>query len=148
MFVRFLSRFGDKEVLNNAKLAELESLRVLGTRWHLPCCPARDTPGCCIPPGCHIALAALPPWHSRAGLAASTVPGALPERKSNVNMSSGCVCFREGALQRRRKSVLLIQKPHRRKLKVLGVSMEDMLKKQQLAHKRQQERKQEGKNCS
>lgn len=88
------------------------------------------------------------PWHSRAGLAASTVPGAVPERKSNVNMSSGCVCFREGALQRRRKSVLLIQKPHRRKLKVLGVSMEDMLKKQQLAHKRQQERKQEGKNCS
>lgn len=156
MFVWFLSRFGDKEVLNNAKLESWSPSRCVHWDWRLagtcPCCllSCQGRP--------HVAAASLlgatfpwqhcPPSHSKAGVMTSTMPVALPERKSNTNMNTGTVFWGRGLCKRRRKLVLLIQKPHRRKLKVLGVSMEDMLKKQQLTHKRQQERKQEGKNCS
>lgn len=43
MFVRFLSRFGDKEVLNNAKLVSWSRSRCVQWGWGhagtCPCCP-------------------------------------------------------------------------------------------------------------
>lgn len=99
MFVRFLSWFGDKEVLNNAKLVSWSPSWCVQWGWGLtgtcPCCllSCQGRPNVCAASllGATFPCQHCPPFHSKPGVMASTMPVALPERKSNINMNTGTV---------------------------------------------------------